>query len=108
MQQQMAGVPRERVLIYDRIDANKRTTLVIMAGFILLTAGVFASIGVIVSYYAGTPDSELLAVSIRVGVVAAIVATAIGIMMYFMAPSAVLTIAVAHLIAGTLNLRFVF
>jgi len=96
MQQQMAEVPQERVLIYDRIDANKRITLLIMAGFVLLATGVFVSIGVIVSYYAGTPDTELLAVSIRVGIVAAIIATGIGIMMYFMAPAAVLTIAGAH------------
>jgi len=92
----MAEAPQERVLIYDRIDANKRITLVIMAGFVLLAAGVFVSIGVIVSYYAGTPESELVGVSIRVGVVAAIIATGIGIMMYFMAPAAVLTIAGAH------------
>jgi heat shock protein HtpX len=96
VQQQVAGDPQERVLIYDRIDSNKRATLVIMAGFVLLIAGVFVSIGVIVSYYAGTPESELLPVAIRVGVVAAIIAAAIGIMMYFMAPSAVLTIAGAH------------
>ncbi|MCH8813491.1 MAG: M48 family metallopeptidase [Chloroflexi bacterium] len=92
----MAEAPHERILIYDRIDANKRSTLVIMAGFVLLAAGVFTSIGVIVSYYAGVQDSELLETSIRVGIAAAILASAIAVMMYFLAPTAVLTISGAH------------
>jgi Na+-driven multidrug efflux pump len=96
MQSRVAESPHERVLIYDRIDANKRSTLVIMAGFVLLAAGVFTSIGVIVSYYAGVQDSELLETSIRVGIAAAILAAGIGIMMYFLAPAAVLTISGAH------------
>jgi heat shock protein HtpX len=96
MQSRVAEAPQERVLIYDRIDANKRSTLIIMAGFALLTAGVFTSIGVIVSYYAGVQDSQLLETSIRVGIAAAILAAGIGIMMYFLAPAAVLAISGAH------------
>ncbi|MFQ5472831.1 MAG: M48 family metallopeptidase, partial [Dehalococcoidia bacterium] len=96
MQSQIAEAPYERILIYDRIDANKRSTLVIMAGFVLLAVGVFTSIGVIVSFYAGVQESDLLETSIRVGIAAAIVATGIGFMMYFLAPAAVLTISGAH------------
>lgn len=96
MQSQIAEAPHERILIYDRIDANKRSTLVIMAGFVLLAVGVFTSIGVIVSFYAGVQESDLLETSIRVGIAAAIVATGIGFMMYFLAPAAVLTISGAH------------
>lgn len=96
MQQQMAQVPHERVLIYDRIDANKRMTLVIMFGFVLLSAGVIASIGVILSYYAGVQDSELLEVAIRISIAAFIIALGVGIMMYYFSPSAVLAISGAH------------
>jgi heat shock protein HtpX len=96
MQSQMAEVPHERVLVYDRIDANKRMTLLIMFGFVLLTAGVFASIGVILAYYAGVQDSDLLEVAIRIGIAAFIIALGVGIMMYFFAPSAVLAISGAH------------
>lgn len=96
MQSRMAEVPQERVLIYDRIDANKRTTLVIMFGFVVLTAGVLASLGVVVAYYAGVQDSELLEVAIRIAIAALIIAVGVGTMMYFMAPAAVLTISGAR------------
>lgn len=96
MQRQVAEVPQERVLIYDRIDANKRTTLLIMFGFVVLAAGVLASIGVILAYYSGVRDSDLLEVSIRIAIAAFIIALGVGIMMYYLAPAAVLTISTAH------------
>lgn len=96
MQQQMAQVPHERVLIYDRIDANKRMTLFIMFGYVVLTAGVLASIGVILAYYAGVQDSELLEVAIRISIAAFVIALAVGIMMYYFSPAAVLAISGAH------------
>lgn len=96
MQSQMARVPQERILIYDRIDANKRTTLVIMFGFVLLGAGVLASIGIIGAYYAGVQEADLLEVSIRIAIAAFIITLGVGIIMYFMAPAAVLTISGAH------------
>lgn len=96
MQDQMAEVPRERILIYDRIDANKRMTLVIMFGFVVLTAAVFASIGVIVAYYAGVQDSELLEVAARVGGLSFLLALGLGTVMYFSAPAAVLSISGAR------------
>jgi len=96
MQRQAAEAPHERVLIYDRIDANKRSTLIIIAGFVLLVTGVLAATGVVVASYTGAQGSELIETAIRVGIAAAIVATGVGIMMYFLAPAAVLTISGAH------------
>jgi len=41
----MAQPLQERVLVYDRIDANRRTTVLLLAGFVLFTAAFFAAVG---------------------------------------------------------------
>lgn len=92
----MASVPGERVLIYDRIASNKFRTLLLMGLFVLLTAGLFASVGIFLAYYAGVPEEEQLSVSVRIGLAAAVISLGIGYMMYIASAAAVLAISGAH------------
>jgi heat shock protein HtpX len=52
----MPPIAEERVLIYDRIDANRRSTLILLAGFVILLAGLSIVIGLVVGLpYPYTP-----------------------------------------------------
>jgi heat shock protein HtpX len=86
----------ERVLIYDRIAANKRSTFILMGGFIVFLSLFFLAIGYYLSYYGGVAPGEELNMSIRIGVAGFLIALAIGMTMYFTAPAAVLMISGAH------------
>jgi hypothetical protein len=88
--------PSERVLIYDRIARNKRSTVILMGAFIAVLTLFFLAIGYYVTAYGGVAPGEQLEMSIRVGVAGFLVAMAIGITMYFTATAAVLTISGAH------------
>jgi heat shock protein HtpX len=88
--------PDERVLIWDRIDANRRSTAVFFVLFVLFTAAFFAAIGVFVTLYAGVPEEDQLMRSVQFAVVAVLIAMAFGIMMYFSASATVLMVSGAH------------
>lgn len=92
----MAERPLERVLIWDRIDANRRNTIVFFALFALLVAGFLASVGALVAVYAGVPEDDLPRVIIQVALAAALIATGVGVIMYFAASAAVLSVSGAH------------
>jgi heat shock protein HtpX len=92
----MASVPRERVLIYDRIASNKLRTLFLLALFVLITGGLFASVGILLAYYAGVPQEDQFSVSVRIGIAAAVISLGLGFMMYVVSPAAVLAISSAH------------
>jgi len=88
--------PAERVLIYDRIEKNKRNTFILLGAFILFLTAFFLAVGYYLSYYGGVAPGEELSMSIRIGLAGFLIALAIGIIMYYTAPAAVLMISGAH------------
>ncbi|MEX0800505.1 MAG: M48 family metallopeptidase [Dehalococcoidia bacterium] len=86
----------ERVLIWDRVDENRRSTIVFFVLFALLVAGFFAAVSVFIALYAGVAEDDLLPVAIRIAIAALLVATALGAIMYFAASAAVLSVGGAH------------
>jgi len=93
----MAEVPRERVLIYDRIGTNKRSTILLMLGFIVFTALFFTSLATIIAYYAGGSSANTDAGTvIRIAIAALLIATGVGVIMYYASTAAVLAISGAH------------
>lgn len=93
----MAEVPQERVLIYDRIGTNKRSTILLMLGFIVFTALFFTSLATIIAYYAGGSSANTDAGTvIRIAIAAMLIATGVGVIMYYVSTAAVLTISGAH------------
>lgn len=86
----------ERVLIYDRIGANQRSTFILMGAFIVFLSLFFLAIGYYLSYYGGVAPGEELEMSLRIGAAGFLIALAIGMTMYFTAPAAVLMISGAH------------
>src|SRR3989304_7165637 len=92
----MDSVPAERVLVYERIDGNRRLTFVLLAGFIVLMAAFFAAIGVFLTLYAGVPEGDQVRLSVQIAVAGAIVSLAFGLLMYYTAPATVLMISGVH------------
>src|SRR3990172_6691091 len=92
----MTQAPQERVLIWDRVGANKRSTVILVAAFVLFMAAFFAAVGVVLTAGGGggaEPDALLIA---QVAVAAAIIALGVGILMYYAATATVLMISDAH------------
>ena len=88
--------PRERLLIYDRIGQNKRSTFILLALFTVVLGAFFAAVGIFLGGYATYNGETDLDISIRIGIAAALFALGIGILMYFTAPSAVMAISGGH------------
>ena len=88
--------PQERVLIWDRIDANRRSTALFFVLFVLFAAAFFAAIGVFITLYAGVPEEDQFMRSVQFAVVAVLIATAFGILMYYTAPATVLMVSGGH------------
>ncbi len=86
----------ERVLVYDRIDANRRSSTLLVVLFILFVAAFFAAIGVFVTLYAGVPEQDQVRLSVQIAVAGALIAAAFGLMMYFLAPTTVLMVSGVH------------
>jgi len=87
---------QERVLIWDRIDANRRSTALFFVLFVLFAAAFFAAIGVFIVLYAGVPEEDQFRLSVQIAIAAALIALGIGVMMYFSAPATVLMVSGAH------------
>jgi heat shock protein HtpX len=83
----------ERVLIYDRIDSNKRSTLVLIAGFVLFMGVFFGAIGAFFGFQSDLAFAEQAQLSVAIGGIAAAIALVVGVVMYFSATRAVLAIA---------------
>jgi heat shock protein HtpX len=92
----MAEVPHERVLIYDRIGANKRTTFFLLVGFMFFTSLFFVATGVILSYYGGADPADDPGLTIRIAVFSVIAATVAGVIMYYISTSTVLAVTGGH------------
>ena len=92
----MAEVPHERVLIYDRIGYNKRETWLLMTAFLFFTTLFFLAAGVIISYYAGYDPASDGALTLRITVFCLFAATLLGVFLYYIAASTVLTVTGGH------------
>lgn len=94
-------VPQERVLIWDRIDANKWRTVLLILGFVVFTALFFAAVGTVISFYVGVSPDVNPTLTLQIAVATALVATAVGVMMYYAATATVLAISGAHEVTKT-------
>jgi heat shock protein HtpX len=92
----MTQVPQERVLIYDRIGENKRSTVLLIIGFVIFTAAFFAAVGVVLAYYGGVDANADPKLAVQIAVASALVALAVGILMYYAATATVLMISGGH------------
>jgi heat shock protein HtpX len=92
----MAAQPQGRVLIWDRVDENRRNTIIFFVLFALLVAAFFAAVSVFIALYAGVAEDDLVPVSIRIGIGAVLVATAVGVIMYFAGSATVLAVSATH------------
>ncbi|HVP04626.1 MAG TPA: M48 family metallopeptidase [Dehalococcoidia bacterium] len=92
----MAEAPHERVLIYDRIGANKRSTFFLLLGFIVFTALFATAVATIVASYSGVNVANDPGTVIRVAVASVLIATGVGIVMYYISTAAVLAITGGH------------
>jgi heat shock protein HtpX len=86
----------QRLLIYDRIDQNKRATWMILGGYVIFLALFFAAIGAVIGFTSGGTFSEQLTITLVTGAIAAAIALVIAIIMYRASTSVVLGISGAH------------
>jgi heat shock protein HtpX len=82
----------ERILIYDRIDQNKRSTWIIMSGFVVFLALFFAAIGAVIGFSSYGTFGEQLTISLITGGIAAAVGLVIAVILYRSSTSIVLGI----------------
>ena len=86
----------QRLLIYDRIDKNKRETLMIMGGYVIFLTLFFAAIGAVIGFSSQVPRSEQVTITLVVGAIAGVISLAIAVIMYRSSTSIVLGISGAH------------
>jgi heat shock protein HtpX len=88
--------PQERVLIWDRIAANKLRTVLLIIGFAIFVGLFFAAVGTVGAIYAGVSPDVDPTLTVQIAIAAALVAAAIGVFMYFLASATVLSISGAR------------
>ncbi len=86
----------EPVLIYDRIDRNRRATRLLFAGFMLLVAGLFAAVGVFLGVEGGLAVEELGPLVGGSAVTGLALALLLAVITYYASPAAVLALSGAH------------
>jgi heat shock protein HtpX len=86
----------KRLLIYDRIDQNKRGTWLIMGGFIVFLALFFGAIGAIIGFSSAATFEEQLTLALAAGGIAAAIGLVIAFFTYRASTSIVLGISGAH------------
>jgi len=86
----------ERLLIYDRIDQNKRGTWLIMGGFIVFLALFFGAIGSIIGFSSAATFEEQLTLALASAGIAAAIGLVIAFFTYRASTSIVLGISGAH------------
>jgi heat shock protein HtpX len=92
----MTQPPQERVLIWDRIDANRRDTVIFFVLFALFATVFFAAVGAFLVQYAGVPGEDQLRLTIQIAAAAALLSVGIGAVMYMSASAAVLAVSGAR------------
>jgi heat shock protein HtpX len=91
-----AEVPHERVLIYDRIGTNKRSTFFLLLGFIVFNALFFTALATIIAYYADPGGNIESGNVIRISIASVLIATGVGIGLYYISTATVLLTSGAH------------
>ena len=86
----------ERLLIYDRIDKNKRGTWLIIGGLIVFLALFFGAIGALIGFSSAATFEEQLTLALVAGGIAAAIGLVIAFVMYRASTSIVLGISGAH------------
>jgi heat shock protein HtpX len=86
----------ERVLIWDRIDANRRDTVIFFLLFSLFVAAFFTAIGAFLVQYGSVPEEDQLRLTIQIAIAAALLSIGFGTIMYMSAAAAVLGISGAR------------
>jgi heat shock protein HtpX len=86
----------QRILIYDRIDQNKRSTWMIIGGFVVFLALFFAAIGAVIGFSSYATTTEQVTITLIAGGIAAVIALAIGIALYMSSTSIVMGISGAQ------------
>ncbi len=82
----------ERILIYDRIDQNKRSTWLIMGAFVVFLAFFFAAIGAVIGFGSDLSFPQQATMTLISGSIAAAVGLIIAAVMYRSSTSIVLGI----------------
>jgi heat shock protein HtpX len=93
---QMADVPRERVLVYDRIGTNKRTTFLLLIGFVVFVALFATAAATILATYSGVDVVEDPATVLQISAISVLIASGVGIIMYISSTAIVLSINGGH------------
>ena len=86
----------ERILIYDRIDQNKRSTWMLVGSFVVFLALFFGAIGAVIGFSSYATFSQQVTISLVAGGVAAAMGMVISIIMYRSSTSIVLGISGGH------------
>jgi heat shock protein HtpX len=86
----------QRILIYDRIDQNKRGTFVILGGFVIFLALFFGAIGAVIGFSSSGTFSEQLTIALVTGVIAGGIGLVIASIMYRSSTAIVMGISGAH------------
>jgi heat shock protein HtpX len=92
----MAQVPQQRVLIYDRIAANKRSTFFLVLFFVVFTALFAVSIAVVIQYIGGVGANVDPAATLAIAGISVVIATIVGLLMYYASTATVLAISGGH------------
>jgi len=82
----------ERILIYDRIDQNKRSTWMLVGGFVVFLGLLFGAIGAVIGFSSYATFSQQVMISLVAGGVAAAIGMVIAVIMYRSSTSIVLGI----------------
>jgi heat shock protein HtpX len=93
---QLAEMPTERVHIYDRIDSNKRRTVLLLFGWVVFVSLLVAAVAAVVTWYAGQDPVENPGLALQIAGFAALISLGVAIFMYFTATSTVLAISGGH------------
>jgi heat shock protein HtpX len=86
----------ERILIYDRIDQNKRSTLILIGAFVIFLALFFAAVGAVAGFANDLPFEQQVQMTLITGGIAAVVGLVAAAIMYRSSTSIVLGISGAH------------
>lgn len=86
----------ERILIYDRIDQNKRSSLMLVGSFVVFLALFFGAIGAVIGFSSEATFSQQVTISLIAGGIAAAIGLVISVIMYRSSTSIVLAISGGH------------
>lgn len=91
----MEGSVQQPVLIYDRIDQNRRNTILLFLAFIVLIGLLFGAVGAIFGVYAGLATADLVPLVGSVAAIGLVAALAFSWIAYYASTSVVLGISEA-------------